>query len=113
MYRDSFWTKEKGYKLYVNGLMGNKARKLVCPEDCVSVKMMDGNCDQEKLILLYKFKVSLLGISTVIKMVQLNKECNTLACNWDGDDCDGLEPEGGATDHRPAFYQGLSSTYNF
>ena len=51
-----FWTKEKGYKLYVNGLMGNKARKLTCPEDCVSVKMMDGNCDQEQLITVRYIK---------------------------------------------------------
>ena len=28
-------------------------------------------------------------------------------CNWDGDDCDGIEPVGGETDHRPAFYQAI------
>ena len=28
-------------------------------------------------------------------------------CNWDGDDCDGVEPVGGETDHRPAFYQAI------
>ena len=38
-----------------------------CSEECVSVKLSDGTCD---------------------------KECNTLACLWDGDDCDGIAPEG-------------------
>ena len=62
-----FWTKEKGYKVYKNGPIGKKVLEQKCPEDCVSVKMGDGTCDQE---------------------------CNTIACLWDGDDCDGVLPEG-------------------
>ena len=34
-------------------------------------------------------------------------ECNTLACNWDGDDCDGISPSKGGTDQRPSFYQSI------
>ena len=62
-----FWTSEKGYKIYKNGPIGKKVLEQKCPEDCVSVKMGDGTCDQE---------------------------CNTIACLWDGDDCDGVLPEG-------------------
>ena len=62
-----FWTSEKGYKVYKNGPIGRKVLEQKCPEDCVSVKMGDGTCDQE---------------------------CNTIACLWDGDDCDGVLPEG-------------------
>ena len=49
-------------------------------EKCISVKMADGTCDDE---------------------------CNTLACNWDGDDCDGISPSQGGTDTRPSFYQSI------
>ena len=49
-------------------------------EKCISVKMADGTCDDE---------------------------CNTLACNWDGDDCDGISPSKGGTDQRPSFYQSI------
>ena len=66
-----FWTSEKGYKIYKNGPIGKKVLEQKCPEDCVSVKMGDGTCDQE---------------------------CNTIACLWDGDDCDGVLPEGMALD---------------
>ena len=34
-----------------------------------------------------------------------DSECNSLACLWDGDDCDGVIPPGGEKDHRPGFYQ--------
>ena len=34
-------------------------------------------------------------------------ECNTLACNWDGDDCDDISPSEGATDKRSSFYQSI------
>ena len=67
-----FWTKEKGYKVYKNGPIGKKFLEQKCPEDCVSVKMGDGTCDQE---------------------------CNTIACLWDGDDCDGVLPEGMALNY--------------
>merc|ERR1712131_338284 len=77
---NDFWTEQKGFKVFQGGYIGDKSSKLVCSEECVSVKMMDGVCDQE---------------------------CNTLGCNWDGDDCDGIEPVGGETDHRPAFYQAI------
>ena len=36
-----------------------------------------------------------------------DQECNTLGCLWDGDDCDGVVPPGGETDHRPGFYQAI------
>merc|ERR1712131_392745 len=73
-----FWTSEKGYKIYKNGPVGKKVLEQRCPEDCVSVKLGDGICDQE---------------------------CNTIACLWDGDDCDGVIPKGGEKDQRPTFYQ--------
>ena len=62
-----FWTPEKGYKVYQNGPVPKKVLDKKCSEECVSVKIGDGTCD---------------------------KECNTLACLWDGDDCDGVAPEG-------------------
>lgn len=62
-----FWTEEKGYKVYQNGPVPKKVLDKKCSEECVSVKLGDGTCD---------------------------KECNTLACLWDGDDCDGVTPEG-------------------
>ena len=62
-----FWTPEKGYKIYQKGSVPTKVLDQKCSEECVSVKMGDGKCD---------------------------KECNTLACLWDGDDCDGVTPEG-------------------
>lgn len=62
-----FWTEEKGYKVYQNGPVPKKVLDKKCSEECVSVKMGDGTCD---------------------------KECNTLACLWDGDDCDGVTPGG-------------------
>ena len=70
-----FWTPESGYKIHTQGPIG-KAKKYeaVCSEDCISVKFSDGQCDEE---------------------------CNTLACLWDGDDCDGVTPKGGEPDHRP------------
>ena len=49
-------------------------------EKCISVKMSDGTCDDE---------------------------CNTLACNWDGDDCDDISPSQGDTDKRSSFYQSI------
>ena len=62
-----FWTSEKGYKIYENGPINMKVLKQKCPEDCLSAKIGDGTCDQD---------------------------CNTIACLWDGDDCDGVIPVG-------------------
>jgi len=75
-----FWTAEGGYKIYQHGEVGRKVLSETCSEECVSVKMSDGNCDQE---------------------------CNSIGCFWDGDDCDGITPPGGEKDHRPAFYQAI------
>ena len=61
-----FWTPENGYKVYQNGPVGKGVLEKACSEECVSVKIGDGTCDEE---------------------------CNTLACLWDGDDCDGVEPD--------------------
>ena len=70
-----FWTPESGYKIHTQGPIGKKEKyNAVCSEDCISVKFSDGQCDEE---------------------------CNTLACLWDGDDCDGVTPKGGEPDHRP------------
>jgi len=74
-----FWTEEKGYKVYQNGPVPKKVLDKKCSEECVSVKLGDGTCD---------------------------KECNTLACLWDGDDCDGIAPEG-SQDKRSTFYQSV------
>lgn len=105
-----FWSQEKGFQVYLQGSRG-QPRNFVCPgnllslavlvrlrlvhgvweaivlnfltwnlEKCISVKMADGTCDDE---------------------------CNTLACNWDGDDCDGISPSKGGTDQRPSFYQSI------
>ena len=75
-----FWTPEKGYRIYKNGPTARKVLEEKCSEDCVSIKMGDGDC---------------------------NQECNSLACLWDGNDCDGVIPPGGEPDHRPAFYQSI------
>ena len=44
---NDFWTEQKGFKVFQGGYIGDKSSKLVCSEECVSVKMMDGVCDQE------------------------------------------------------------------
>ena len=44
--------------------MSNRAKLEDCSEECLKVFWADEVC---------------------------NEECNTLACNWDGNDCDGLE----------------------
>ena len=36
-----------------------------------------------------------------------DQECNTLACLWDDNDCDGIEPLGGNKDNRVAYFQSL------
>ena len=51
----------------------SKESKKECPDDCFSVKFSDGCCDEL---------------------------CNTVACLWDGNDCDGVTPKGGERDHR-------------
>ena len=75
-----FWTETGGYVMYTGQRHEHREDQMSehCSEDCVSVKMSDGICDDE---------------------------CNSLACLWDGDDCDGIAPPGGETDHRPGFYQ--------
>ena len=75
-----FWTKEKGYKIYKDSKLGRKVLKKKCPEDCAPSKIGNGKCDQE---------------------------CNTLACLWDDNDCDGIEPSGGNKDNREAYFQSL------
>ena len=75
-----FWTPEKGYKIYKNGPIGRKVFEEKCSEDCDSIKMGDGTC---------------------------NQECNSLACLWDGNDCDGIVPPGGEKDHREAYFQSI------
>ena len=42
-----FWSPEKGYKIYKNGRLGRKKFEEECSEDCVSIKMGDGTCDEE------------------------------------------------------------------
>ena len=74
-----FWTPEKGYKIYKKNSTGRKALKKKCPEDCLE-ELGDGQC---------------------------NQECNSLACLWDGNDCDGIIPLGGEPDQREAFYQSV------
>ena len=62
-----FWTPKRGYKVYQNRALSKKIFNKKCPEEC-EWRMSDGNCDQD---------------------------CNLLACLWDGDDCDGIAPDGG------------------
>ena len=75
-----FWTPEGGYKIYKNGPIGRKVFEEKCSEDCDSIKMGDGIC---------------------------NQECNSLACLWDDNDCDGIIPLGGENDHREAYFQSI------
>ena len=51
-----------------------------CSEDCDPINIGDGTC---------------------------NQECNSLACLWDGNDCDGIIPPGGEKDHRETFFQSI------
>ena len=44
---DDFWTEQNGYKIFQGDFIGDRSSKMVCSEECVSVKMMDGVCDQE------------------------------------------------------------------
>ena len=75
-----FWTPENGYKIYKNGPIGSKVFEEKCSADCDSDKMGDGTC---------------------------NQECNSLACLWDGNDCDGIVPPGGEKDQREAYFQSI------
>ena len=75
-----FWTPEGGYKIYKNGPIGRKVLEEKCSDDCDSRKMGDGIC---------------------------NQECNSLACLWDDNDCDGIIPLGGEKDHREAYFQSI------
>ena len=51
---DDFWTAKRGYKVFLSGLIGTK-KDLSCSEDCVSVKMMDGVCDEENGGFFYAY----------------------------------------------------------
>ena len=70
-----FWTPKRGYKVYQNRPLSRKIFNKKCPEEC-EWRMSDGNCDQD---------------------------CNLLACIWDGDDCDGIAPDGGENLRRGLF----------
>lgn len=74
-----FWTSKNGYKVYQNRALSKKTLKKKCPEEC-EWRMGDGTCDQD---------------------------CNLLACLWDGDDCDGIAPDGGENMRRSTFYQSV------
>ena len=75
-----FWTPENGYKIYRDSELSRGVLNQKCSEYCFLIKMGNGKCDQE---------------------------CNTLACLWDDNDCDGIEPLGGNKDNRIAYFQSL------
>ena len=76
---DDFWTAEDGYKLYTSAEISRKPLKENCSENCLKRLISNGRCDVE---------------------------CNSLACLWDGNDCDGVDAPNDK-DKRPTYFKTL------
>ena len=74
------WSTKTGYKIYAKGAVKHKDVTKLCSTECLNELFGNNQCEQQ---------------------------CNKVGCAWDGDDCDGVVPPGGITDHRAGFYQSL------